>query len=278
VNSQVLVTVAVVTYKSSETVLETLDSIYGQTHQRIQLMIADDHSPDDTLKVVSGWIRTYGSRFENVRILKAKKNHGVTGNCNIAIHQAAGEYIQLIAGDDIMLPDAISHKVAFAEEHDLGAVFARVEPFGTDRKKVLAMTGRCNKGYGIMKADALEQRKQIAADNFVAGPSGSFYRTEFIRAFGAYDDHYKMMEDWPFIYHYLMRGYPMMLMDECVARYRVSGTSLCTTVNKDFVLSSFLFFVRERLWMLLRYGNFKTIKSNVKSYYDSFKKIMEQRG
>ena len=40
----ILVTVPVVTYNAAEFVVETLESILNQTHQNIQLIIADDCS------------------------------------------------------------------------------------------------------------------------------------------------------------------------------------------------------------------------------------------
>ena len=46
-NDHPLVSVVVITYNSSSTVIETLDSIKGQTYDNIELIISDDHSIDN---------------------------------------------------------------------------------------------------------------------------------------------------------------------------------------------------------------------------------------
>ena len=50
-----LVSVVVVVYNSSETVVETLDTILKQTYRNIELIVADDCSTDDTVKIVKSW-------------------------------------------------------------------------------------------------------------------------------------------------------------------------------------------------------------------------------
>ena len=53
---KLLVTVAVTTYRSGAYVIETLESVYGQTYQEIALVISDDCSPDNTVALVNDWI------------------------------------------------------------------------------------------------------------------------------------------------------------------------------------------------------------------------------
>ena len=51
-----LVSVVVITYNSSQTVVETLDSIKTQTYQNIELIVSDDCSSDNTVEVVQNGI------------------------------------------------------------------------------------------------------------------------------------------------------------------------------------------------------------------------------
>ena len=63
--SKDLISVCVITYNSSGTVIETLDSILTQTYgaENIQLIISDDSSLDTTTLVVESWLKTHSNKF-----------------------------------------------------------------------------------------------------------------------------------------------------------------------------------------------------------------------
>ena len=71
-----LVSVVVVVYNSSETVVETLDTILKQTYRNIELIVTDDCSTDDTVKIVKSWMIENHKRFARCGIVKNKKNFG----------------------------------------------------------------------------------------------------------------------------------------------------------------------------------------------------------
>ena len=72
-----LVSVPVITYNSSKTVLETLDSIYNQTYQNLELIVSDDCSTDNTVGICREWIEAHKKRFVRTELLTVEKNTGV---------------------------------------------------------------------------------------------------------------------------------------------------------------------------------------------------------
>ena len=68
-DSNILVSVNVVTYNSSKTVLETLESIKSQTYERLELIVTDDHSKDDTVQVCQKWIAENQNRFVRAKLV-----------------------------------------------------------------------------------------------------------------------------------------------------------------------------------------------------------------
>lgn len=252
--SQLSASVVVVTYNSSNTVLETLDSIYDQTYSDIELIVSDDCSRDDTAIIVSQWLTDHSSRFTSTCFTHTDNNSGVTKNCNHGISMAKGKYVQLIAGDDIMLPTLLEDKIKFAEEHSLNYVVSMTEPFGDDPDMVKKMEQFCNNGYDIIRQGYKKQLDSILFSNYIAGPSGSFYLREFFNDFGGYDERYPMLEDHPFIYHYLMAGYEITLLEKTLTRYRINGASLCTSSASPMWKSQSDFFFKERFWQLIKRG------------------------
>lgn len=252
-----LISIVVVTYNSSKTILETLESIYNQSYSNLELIIADDHSTDNTVEIIKKWLHLYHERFENIRILRAKRNHGVTKNCNIGLNQARGKFVEILAGDDLLVKEALEKKKQFADKNGINVVFTKVEVFGSNIPRINDVKRYCEKGYHIIKNGWQEQYDQIIMRNFIAGPSGGFYLTKYIQSIGGFDIRYPMLEDYPFIFHYILAGNEIMLLEEELERYRISNSSIATSCNKRFLRSTAKFFFLERFKELIKNKKYK---------------------
>lgn len=250
-----LISVLVITYNSSKTVIETLDSIKSQTYKALELIVCDDHSMDDTITVVKQWLGKNSKRFAKVRVLKGKRNHGVVKNCNIGINQIQGKYVQLIAGDDILLEEAIEKKYKFAENNHLNVVYSKVEPFGLDISRVKTIQRAYERSYKIIKQGWKAQYDNIILNNFIPATGGDFYLSSYIKEIG-FDTRYSMMEDYPFIYQYIVKGNEVILLDEVLTRYRISDTSVSGKSSPKYIRTCLKFFLCVRLKELIKNGRY----------------------
>lgn len=66
---QELVSVLVISYNSERYIIETLDSIKNQTYERIQLVLSDDGSRDQTMKIAEEWIQKNGKDLNLLRLI-----------------------------------------------------------------------------------------------------------------------------------------------------------------------------------------------------------------
>lgn len=252
-----LVSIVVITYNSSSTLLETLNSIEAQSYPSIELIVSDDCSKDNTLDIAERWAQEHGARFADVQILRSSTNTGVTKNCNRGLSACNGEYVQLIAGDDLLLPNAVEEKYAFSEANGLNFFDCKVEPFGEDPIAVKEKKDWLERAYRIVNSGYKTQVEAILVDNFNPAPGGSFFRVEWLKRFGGFDERYPMMEDYPFVFHYIMGGNEIVLLDKVLMRYRVSSRSLSSGTigegNIKMLESEKSFFYRERLPELIKY-------------------------
>ena len=108
-----LISVIILTYNSSSTVLETLDSVFVQSYKRIELIISDDSSKDSTVELCNNWISLNRSRFESCKVVTSATNTGVTLNVNRGVKECKGEWIKILGGDDLFLSNAISDVVDY---------------------------------------------------------------------------------------------------------------------------------------------------------------------
>ena len=119
VSAKPKVSVAVVTYNQCALLRECLDSILAQDYPNLEIVIADDASPDRTRDVIAEYQARHGATI--VPVLAAN-NGGVTANQQAALDACTGDYIAWMAGDDLMLPGKISAQVAYLESHPACAV------------------------------------------------------------------------------------------------------------------------------------------------------------
>ena len=93
-----LVSVVVLAYRSADTIIETLESIKKQTYPKIELIVTDDCSPDNTVEVVENWMRDNKGCLSDMKLVTTEKNTGLPSNINRGLRAATGMYYKGIAG------------------------------------------------------------------------------------------------------------------------------------------------------------------------------------
>ncbi|MEM9272234.1 MAG: glycosyltransferase family 2 protein [Cyanobacteria bacterium P01_F01_bin.143] len=116
-----LVSVIIPTYNIEEYIAETIKSVLAQTYSHFELLIIDDESPDRSVEICR--------QFNDPRIkIISQKNRGLAGARNTGIRHAQGEYIALLDGDDLWLPEKLASHVQHLENNlDVGVSFSRSE-------------------------------------------------------------------------------------------------------------------------------------------------------
>ena len=131
-----LVTVGVLTYNSSRTVLETLDSIKAQSYRNIELVVSDDASTDNTVELCRKWISANKDRFVRCELLTVPKNTGIPANANRRLEAARGVWIKGVAADDLLAPDCVENFINYVNEHpEAEVIFAKYQRFKKEFSK-----------------------------------------------------------------------------------------------------------------------------------------------
>lgn len=195
-----VVTVAVITYHSATTVLETLDSIVNQSYgpENIELIISDDGSRDNTVQMIEDWLALYQSLFYNVLFIANKENGGVSKNCNVAWKTATSEWIKTIAGDDILLSNCLTDNIEYAIKNPhCSAIFSIMQSFESEGGFI--KTGILqpeNHRFSFFEKSAEQQLNSLLIDSFNFAPT-SFLKKSLLCKVGYADDSYKLIEDLP---------------------------------------------------------------------------------
>jgi len=229
-NINPLVSIIVITYNSSKYVIETLESAYNQTYQNIELIISDDSSIDDTIEICERWIDNNRKRFVRSELIKVNKNTGISSNCNRGLAVANGEWVKLIAGDDILCTECISIFMRCSKMHfDSRIFFSDVYLFGTaeNSSKNVSVRKWLDSSLNFVEThgDALKQHKELLFENRVCAPSAFLHR-DTIMKLGGFDEDIKLMEDYPLWIKATKNGQIIQCVRECLVKYRLSDSSV----------------------------------------------------
>ena len=264
-----LVSVVVVSYHSQDTILETLDSIYAQTYENIELIVSDDGSGDDTVAVAQAWAETHAGRFVNCVIHANPKNLGVPENLNTGIRLSRGEYIKDLAADDLLLPDCIEKNVACCLDRGWDNLSSRVHPFCIrDGKKVACAEIALDEAF--FEKNAAGQYRDMLVENRIFSPT-FFIKRDLVEQLGMYDPRFRFMEDYPMYLKIPKSGHQLHFLDDYTVEYRLSDSSLSNRTEGRVVhpgyhrtLKDFFFMVR--LPELLRYRKLKRVFGELRRF------------
>lgn len=238
-----LVTVAVFTFNSRLTIVETLNSILQQDCSSIELIVSDDFSVDGTQQIVSAWVAKNSASFRSCHLLFSSINLGICQSVKRAFSKASGEWIKLIAGDDLLLPDAMSHLSSYASEaaSDVGVIIGRVQSFfvGTDNLRNYGEISPSELHYSLLNTGAPELSEVLARKNLIPAP-GVFVRRAFFEKYGGVDEHFVHLDDWPLWLNFLRNGARFICIPEIIILYRIHGTSISAKQSACFMNSQFL--------------------------------------
>jgi glycosyltransferase involved in cell wall biosynthesis len=112
------VSVLIPTYNSARHLAECLDTALAQDFAGMEILISDDCSADETLKV----IKTYAARDARIRWWQNPKNLGFVANHNFCLQSARGDYVKFIHADDKLLSTSAIRKMADALDAHPAAV------------------------------------------------------------------------------------------------------------------------------------------------------------
>ena len=133
-NEAPLVSVLMITYGHEKYIEEAINGVLKQNCAfEVELIIADDCSPDDTEKIVNRISKTH-PKANWIKYTKHNKNLGMMPNFIWTLKQCKGKFIAFCEGDDYWVdPLKLQKQVDFLEENkDVSMVYTNVSIYYQD--------------------------------------------------------------------------------------------------------------------------------------------------
>jgi glycosyltransferase involved in cell wall biosynthesis len=223
--------VIVPVYKVEKYIADTIQSVLNQTYQNFELVIVDDGSSDRSIDICQQF------RDPRITILR-QPNQGVCVARNTGIDRATGEYIALLDGDDLWLPEKLEKHITHLQKNPrVGVSFSR-SAFIDEKGKALGI-------YQMPKLTKITPAS-IIRRNPIGNGSAPVIRRQVFKAIEYQDKvmgiakncyfdpklaHFEDVECWLRIA--LLTDWQTEGIPEALTLYRVNSKGASTNLNKQ---------------------------------------------
>lgn len=117
------VSVVIPCFNAARFLQRSIESVVGQTHRDLELIVVDDGSTDDSVAVA----REMASTDARVRVHVLSERRGVAAARNAGLEVARGKYVAFLDADDWWMPAKLEKQLAAAAARAAGLVYSAVE-------------------------------------------------------------------------------------------------------------------------------------------------------
>lgn len=122
-----LVSVIVPVYNGARFLPDSLGSIAAQTHRRLDIVVVDDGSTDESVAMIQTW----ATRDPRIRSI-ATNHRGAEHARNAGVAAARGDFIAHLDQDDIAAPERLSTQHAWMQAQGIDVCGSCTRVFGDD--------------------------------------------------------------------------------------------------------------------------------------------------
>lgn len=107
-----LITVIINVYNGEKFISKCLESVINQTYKNIEILIINDGSTDNTLKICESY------KDKRIKIITTQ-NLGLSFSRNVGIENAKGEYLYFVDSDDFIKNDVIEYLYNLCKQYNV---------------------------------------------------------------------------------------------------------------------------------------------------------------
>ena len=176
------ISVIIPMYNVENYIGECLDSLLMQTFTNFEIILVNDCSTDNSLKIAESYVEKFGGRL---KIYTNPQNSGASATRNNGLMFSRGEYIYYIDSDDLLLLTGLEKMYEVAKKYDADVVnLSGFYKMNSDSKSIETVSSRIKRvlknNEEVMIDSDLTWRLQKAIDYiFYSPPYLRFFRRDF---------------------------------------------------------------------------------------------------
>lgn len=128
-----LISIVMPCFNSAQFVADAINSVTNQSYKNWELIVVDDNSTDDTVRVVSA----FEKKNRKIKLIKCSSNGGTAGARNNALDIASGDFIAFLDSDDLWDQNFLEEMYYFASTNKFKFCYASCRVVDFDSNKTL---------------------------------------------------------------------------------------------------------------------------------------------
>ncbi len=223
------VSVIIPAYNREDSLQASVDSVLRQIYSDFELIIVDDCSSDDTMKIAQS------IEDPRVRVLQTAQNTGASGARNLGAHNAKGKWLAFQDSDDEWLPTKLDLQMASLTQ-DTSAIGSYCgllvlgKPYEDDATR-LSVDYIPEAKFTPVVSEIVGDLSKIILRYSLISTQMLVVRKDVFEAVQGFDEELKALVDWDLCIRLTQEG-PFTFIDEPLVLQRFSTNSLTRDRNK----------------------------------------------
>ena len=219
-----MISVIIPVYNRADRINRTIDNIFEQSYNDLEVIVVDDGSSDEIEIALSPYLKK-----KNFSFVRSDKNYGACHARNAGVNLAKGEYIAFQDSDDLWHKNKLEEQLVFLKENKADICICGMQNVYED-----GHTTRFHKeGFS---------QKDITLENELAS---SFFSTQLIigkrECFvqEPFDERFPRFQDWDLGIR-LVKKFCVVYLDKVLVDRLVQGDSLSHNKEKGYIAGKLL--------------------------------------
>lgn len=226
--TQPKVSVCIPVFNGQEFIEEAINSVLNQNFSDYELLIIDNHSTDNTIKL----IKKYND--SRIKLIENPENIGLIPNWNKALEFARGKYIKILPADDFIYQNCLLKQSEILDKdinEEISVVCAR--------RNIIDNTGKVLFNRGFTKKEQIVSgieaiNKNIRSGGNIIGEGGAImFRKSIISKTGVFNSSIFYVLDLDLWFKILLQG-NLHALPDVLSAFRISDNSASVhVINKQ---------------------------------------------
>lgn len=180
-NFKSLVSVIIPTYNRANVIEDSINSVLDQTYKDIEIIVVDDNSNDNTIKVLEKY-------KDKIKVIKHERNLGGGAARNTGIRNSNGTYIAFLDSDDVWEKNKLENQIEIMKKNpDISVCFCNYIMVNKVNEEIVGRHNINTKGDVTTK---------LFFNNYIGTTSALIVKKSSLIEVNGFDETLRSCQDW----------------------------------------------------------------------------------